>query len=118
MKTISSSLLVLALAGCATVEYVPVQQPTKHTITRSPDPAAEVMMQCDSLRMTHPETHRLCVMRGIDRLKIESFSYTLPQAAPIQILPPGHGYPPLSPQFAPYPAYPQCIGCAVPGQIR
>lgn len=94
MKT--SVLAVLLLSGCATVDHYIAEAP-KPKIASAPDPAYTAMVKCDTLGMKHGETHRLCVMREIDRLKVtEASGWTnLPKHAPIQILP--YPYPPLAP---------------------
>ena len=80
------------LSSCAWDQYtaaVPVAG-----ITTTADPAAHIHIQCDRLGFEFGSaTHRLCVLRGIDRLRVErGVGY-----APIQILPQGHAYPPLAP---------------------
>lgn len=35
------------------------------------DAAAAVVGTCDHLRLSSPDAHRLCVMRGIDRLEVK-----------------------------------------------
>ena len=86
--------MVLALSACAWDDHyaAAIQQ---STIATKPDPAAQVVMQCDRLGFHRwGEAHRLCVLRGIDRLAVvNSTSY-----APITVLP--YAYPPLAPQHA------------------
>jgi hypothetical protein len=83
----------LALTGCAWDQYI-AQVPTS-TIATKPDPAAAVVAQCDRLGFSRfGEAHRLCVMRGIDRLAVQQGT----GYAPIQILPQGHAFPSLAPQ--------------------
>lgn len=80
---------VLALSGCVT-ETVVVPEPKVKTYSPH-DPAAIATLKCDALVVRGSDAHRLCMMREIDRLK----TWTVPQAAPIQILP--FPYPPLAP---------------------
>lgn len=82
-------LVVLALSGCTWDEHLirPAEIGTR------PDPAAAVMIQCDKLMVSrYSDAHRLCVMRGVDKLAVVPG----PGYAPITILP--HAYPPLVPQ--------------------
>lgn len=66
--------VALAVAGCTTV-YEPATTTTvikkaspRGHLTYGHDAAASVMNWCDALGFRSPEAHRLCVMRGIDRL--------------------------------------------------
>lgn len=70
----SSSLAIcLALASCTTeVVQVPVNPstyPIKYDLSYPHDPAAVVVRTCDQL-VSQPDAHRLCMMRGIDRLEV------------------------------------------------
>lgn len=98
MKLLFGIPFSVALISCASYEYVPVQSTR---IATGPDPAAHIMLQCDRLGFPRgSDGHRLCSMRGIDRLKVDqSTGY-----APIQILP--YPYPPLAPGGTPVPVYP------------
>jgi hypothetical protein len=80
----------LALSSCTWDQYL-AAIPTSGIATK-PDPAAHLVIQCDRLGFArYGEAHRLCVLRGIDRLAVtHGTTY-----APIQILP--HAYPPLVP---------------------
>jgi len=90
-------LVSLLLVGCETVDYRYIEVPKpKQQVVSVPDPAYTAMVKCDNLGMKQGETHRLCVMREIDRLKVSQPAFTnLPTHAPIQILP--YPYPPLAP---------------------
>lgn len=79
---------IVLLDGCTWDQHLaPIQQPT---IATKPDPAAAVVAQCDRLGFSrYGEAHRLCVLRGIDRLATVPGPTT--GYAPIQILP--HAFP-------------------------
>lgn len=82
--------ILFSLSACTTVEYMPVQK--AHTYTK-PDPAAAMMLKCDMLGFARDsDGHRLCVMRGVDRLGVQPGGVAY---APIRILP--YAYPPLAP---------------------
>lgn len=93
MKSLTVVLVTAAVAGCAWDEpaYAPIAAPQ---IASKPDPAAAIVMQCDRMGLRSPEAHRLCVLRGVDRLATTPGPTT--GYAPIQILP--YPYPPLAPQ--------------------
>ena len=83
----------LLLSACTTVEYVEVVKPQ---ITTAPDPAAHLMLKCDGMGFTRGgEGHRLCVLRGIDRLKFSPQAQRRREAGNYQILP--HAFPSLAP---------------------
>jgi len=88
--------LAVILTGCA-YEPPPTYQSHMASIGRAPDPAAAIVLQCDRLGFSG-QAHRLCVMRGVDRLAIVAapVANSVGTAAPIQILP--FAYPPLVPQ--------------------
>jgi len=80
---------LLLLGSCAWDQPIPAQPVG---INSRPDPAAQVVMQCDAMRLQSFEAHRLCVLRGIDRLAI------YPQSAGISHVPLlADPYPPLAP---------------------
>lgn len=81
---------------CSSVPYVgPPDCPpfVKHNIASRADPGAAAMLKCDALGLKSAEAQRLCVLREIDRLSIDST--LVAPAAPIQLLP--YPYPPLAP---------------------
>lgn len=96
MKRLAVISLV-ALASCAWQDPVLMQQVG---VSTGPDAAAQVVMQCDQLRLTSFEAHRLCVLRGIDRLAVRPQSPTISH---VPLL--AHPYPPLAPSNA-VPVYP------------
>lgn len=71
-----ATLTSLALASCTTVYEAPASAggtfPVQHKLYYPHDPAAHVVSTCDTLRLTQPDAHRLCVMRGIDRLQVKT----------------------------------------------
>lgn len=96
---------LLLLSACTTYEVVEVPTttatPVAPQIATRKDPAASVLLQCDHLGFPrYSDTHRLCVMRGVDRLAVDlppvAPPLVVPQSAPIQILP--YPYPPLAPR--------------------
>lgn len=84
--------VALALSGCAWDEPHRANMAGAQIATTA-DPAATLVLQCDKLGFARSsDGHRLCVMRGVDRLAITP---AVPYA-PITILPHG-AYPPLYP---------------------
>lgn len=73
---VCASAFCLTLASCTTVYEAPASTggtfPVENTLYYPHDAAAHVVSTCDQLRLTEPDAHRLCVMRGIDRLKVKT----------------------------------------------
>ena len=81
--------LVLLLASCAWDQPY-VNQPIG--IANRPDPAAQVIMQCDALGLRSLEASRLCILRGMDRQAVYPQQGTI---AHVPLIP--YPYPPLAP---------------------
>lgn len=91
-------LFTLLLAGCNSYEpqWLKAQN---MTIAPKEDNASQIVLKCDALGFRREsDGHRLCIMRGIDRLGLLATEAPIPQSAPIQILP--YPYPPLAPRYA------------------
>ena len=62
---------ILFLAGCTHVVEPPPPQIAGHRLVTA-DPSAMLMLKCDALGFPRAsDGHRLCVMRGIDRLEAQ-----------------------------------------------
>lgn len=73
--TAFAGAICLTLASCTTVVEAPAHAgtfPVQHRLYYPHDAAAHVVSTCDTLRLTAPDAHRLCVMRGIDRLRVKT----------------------------------------------
>lgn len=100
---LTAVVALLAVAGCTTVYEQPTTVVKKSTarghLTYGHDAAASVMNWCDALGFRSPEAHRLCVMRGIDRLDPPAKHYDscaygstcagVPPGVHLEVIPPG-----------------------------
>lgn len=66
----SAFAISFLLSGCYTTEVVPIAEPQTRLVSPH-DPAANITLKCDALFAKSGEAHRLCVMRGMDRLQAE-----------------------------------------------
>lgn len=66
-------------------------------VAAKPDLAASTMLTCDQLFSRLGEAHRMCMLRGIDRLGVQLIEGSYPRAA-VPVLP--YAYPPLAPAYA------------------
>lgn len=75
-RTQACSLIAscLLLSACTTVETVPVAgPPATLTLVSAHDAAATIHLKCDNLGFYRgSDGSRLCVMRGIDQLRVEA----------------------------------------------